>query len=130
MTDPSAGPAVLTDPSAGPAVLTERGASGSGAAVWYRSGLAERIDALAGDPAVLPRDVIAPVDVLADDDLQLALWVMYELHYRGFDGVADGWEWDPDLLRLRRDLAAEHPGRRDLGRNAAVEVVLEPLEIE
>lgn len=35
------------------------------------------------------------------EDLQLALYVCYELHYRGFAGVADGWEWDPDLLRLR-----------------------------
>jgi len=35
------------------------------------------------------------------EDLQLALYVCYELHYRGFDGVAPRWEWDPDLLRLR-----------------------------
>lgn len=34
-------------------------------------------------------------------DLQLALYVCYELHYRGFAGVADSWEWDPDLLGLR-----------------------------
>jgi hypothetical protein len=26
---------------------------------------------------------------------------MYELHYRGFDGVDDDWEWDPELLGLR-----------------------------
>ncbi|MEE4544079.1 iron-containing redox enzyme family protein [Streptomyces sp. V4-01] len=35
------------------------------------------------------------------DDLQLALYVLYELHYQGFDGVAEDREWDPDLLRLR-----------------------------
>ncbi|MCA1221008.1 iron-containing redox enzyme family protein [Streptomyces sp. 8L] len=35
------------------------------------------------------------------DDLQLALYVCYELHYRGFAGVDDEYEWDPDLLRLR-----------------------------
>ncbi|MFD0020628.1 iron-containing redox enzyme family protein [Streptomyces sp. NPDC058382] len=35
------------------------------------------------------------------DDLQLALYVLYELHYQGFDGVGDDREWDPDLLRLR-----------------------------
>ncbi|MEU9182051.1 hypothetical protein AB0C90_35555 [Streptomyces sp. NPDC048550] len=36
------------------------------------------------------------------EDLQLALYLLYELHYRGFDGVADEREWDPDLLRLRQ----------------------------
>lgn len=34
-------------------------------------------------------------------DLQLALYVCYELHYRGFDGVDAGWEWNPGLLYLR-----------------------------
>ncbi|MFI6600123.1 iron-containing redox enzyme family protein [Nonomuraea sp. NPDC050536] len=38
------------------------------------------------------------------EDLQLALYLCYELHYRGFAGVPDGWEWDPELLRLRRTL--------------------------
>ncbi|MFF1379772.1 iron-containing redox enzyme family protein [Streptomyces sp. NPDC058308] len=38
------------------------------------------------------------------DDLQLTLYVLYELHYQGFSGVADGWEWDPGLLALRRAL--------------------------
>ncbi|MFE7547488.1 iron-containing redox enzyme family protein [Streptomyces gardneri] len=36
------------------------------------------------------------------EDLQLALYLLYELHYRGFDGVDDAREWDPELLRLRR----------------------------
>ncbi|WP_052489397.1 iron-containing redox enzyme family protein [Streptomyces sp. 150FB] len=34
-------------------------------------------------------------------DLHLALYALYELHYRGFGGVAGDREWDPDLLRLR-----------------------------
>lgn len=38
------------------------------------------------------------------EDLQLALYLCYELHYRGFDKVAAEWEWDPELLGLRRDL--------------------------
>ncbi|MFK0259361.1 iron-containing redox enzyme family protein [Streptomyces sp. NPDC090445] len=38
------------------------------------------------------------------EDLQLALYLLYELHYRGFAGVDDAREWDPDLLRLRRAL--------------------------
>jgi len=41
---------------------------------------------------------------LADDDLQLALYLCYELHYRGLSGVDDAWEWEPTLLALRRQL--------------------------
>ena len=43
-------------------------------------------------------------DGLRDEDFQLALWVLYELHYRGFDGVDDRAEWDPELLRGRAEL--------------------------
>ncbi|MGP4003835.1 iron-containing redox enzyme family protein [Streptomyces sp. 8N706] len=35
------------------------------------------------------------------EDLQLALQLCYELHYRGFQGVDDAWEWDPGLLTFR-----------------------------
>ena len=35
------------------------------------------------------------------EDLTLALYTCYELHYRGFDGVDSLWEWEPELLRLR-----------------------------
>jgi len=45
-----------------------------------------------------------PSDALADEDLQLALYLCYELHYRGLPGVADAWEWEPSLLALRREL--------------------------
>ncbi len=50
--------------------------------------------------------VAAPVDPLCDEDLQLALYLSYELHYRGLPGVADEWEGEPSLLALRRDLEA------------------------
>ena len=50
--------------------------------------------------------VPTPPDPLADEDLQLALYCCYELHYRGLPGVADEWEWEPSLLALRRDLEA------------------------
>ncbi|WP_315774074.1 iron-containing redox enzyme family protein [Rhodococcoides kroppenstedtii] len=40
------------------------------------------------------------------DDLHLALYVCYELHYRSFVGVDDAWEWNPELLRLRGDMEA------------------------
>jgi hypothetical protein len=35
------------------------------------------------------------------EDVQLALQVCYELHYRGFAGTDPSWEWDPQLLQLR-----------------------------
>jgi heme oxygenase-like protein len=50
----------------------------------------------------------ATTDPLTDDDLQLSLAICYELHYRGFDDVADTWEWDPELLRLRALLEQRH----------------------
>jgi hypothetical protein len=40
-------------------------------------------------------------DPLADDDLQLALYLCFELHYRSFASVDDGWEWSPGLLAIR-----------------------------
>jgi heme oxygenase-like protein len=40
-------------------------------------------------------------DPLSDEDLQLSLYACYELHYRGFEGVAAGWEWEPSLIAFR-----------------------------
>ncbi|RDH75772.1 iron-containing redox enzyme family protein [Mycolicibacterium moriokaense] len=37
-------------------------------------------------------------------DLQLALYICYELHYRGFAGVDPRWEWNPVLLAVRAQL--------------------------
>ena len=35
------------------------------------------------------------------DDVQLALYACYELHYRSFAGVDERWEWHPELLAFR-----------------------------
>nr|WP_211241772.1 iron-containing redox enzyme family protein [Patulibacter minatonensis] len=69
-----------------------------------RGPLTERLlDVIAGAPG--RGDVAAeervPDDVLGDEDVQLALYCCYELHYRGLPGVDDAWEWDPGLLALR-----------------------------
>jgi hypothetical protein len=65
------------------------------------------IEALGGEPRELVGPAVhAPADPLADDDLQLALYLLYELHYRGFDGVSERWEWHPSLLALRSRLEA------------------------
>jgi hypothetical protein len=59
------------------------------------------------DAALALVDSCSPsCDLLTDDDFQLTLWVLYELAYRGFDGVDPDLEWDPDVLRVRR--ALEH----------------------
>jgi hypothetical protein len=43
-------------------------------------------------------------DPLGNEDLHLALYLCYELHYRGLPGVDEAWEWEPSLLALRRGL--------------------------
>ena len=57
-------------------------------------GLADAVAEIAG----------AVEDPLADDDLQLALYLAYELHYRSFASVHPGWEWSPTLLGMRAAL--------------------------
>jgi len=83
-----------TDPvrTARPALPTARGPlSGAVLTALGGGGVADRTaDVAAADPF--------------GDDLQLALYCCYELHYRGFAGVADDLEWDPALLTLRREL--------------------------
>lgn len=67
-----------------------------------RGELSEQLVGLlsAGSPAV----TTLPATALDEDDRQLALWILYEQHYRGFEEVDPALEWDPDLLRLRRAL--------------------------
>ena len=52
-------------------------------------------------PAALPDTVSADP---FGEDLQLALHICYELHYRGYNGVDPNWEWQPEVLRLRAEL--------------------------
>jgi hypothetical protein len=56
---------------------------------------------LAGEAARLAAGVEDP---LSDDDLQLALYLCFELHYRSFSGVDADWEWDPGLIAIRNAL--------------------------
>lgn len=70
-----------------------------------------------------PRDQLTRIgpSVLDSDpyglDLQLALYMCYELHYRGFAGVDPTWEWNPGLLHLRAQLERTFLAevRRDVG---------------
>ena len=58
---------------------------------------------LRDDDALLPCPPTRPTsaDPVADDDLQLALWVCFELHYQGFADVRESWEWHPGVIALR-----------------------------
>ena len=74
---------------------------------------------LADDPDVLPADHpdFGAADPICDDDVQLALWICYELHYRGFDEVPPHWEWQPQLIAMRNELEAHVLGalQREVG---------------
>ena len=63
------------------------------------------VTTLAGPPRDLPagtwRELSSGTDACTDEDLQLSLHICYELHYRGFEGVDERWEWQPSLLALR-----------------------------
>jgi hypothetical protein len=70
-----------------------------------------------------PRDQLDQIAASVSDsdpyglDLQLALYMCYELHYRGFAGVDPTWEWNPGLLHLRAQLERAFLAavRRDVG---------------
>jgi hypothetical protein len=48
------------------------------------------------------RQVAGTNDIIGDEDIQLALFCLYELHYSGLAGVSDDWEWEPALIRVRQ----------------------------
>jgi hypothetical protein len=72
-----------------------------------RGPLSERLfAALQGPPGnglEAPGTVDSP-DPVADEDLQLSLYLAYELHYSAVRGVDEGWEWEPALLGFRAAL--------------------------
>ncbi|MCX5152085.1 MULTISPECIES: iron-containing redox enzyme family protein [unclassified Streptomyces] len=111
-----------TATATGPRLVEGRGALSDAVTQALRSG---------GSP------VYAPASVLKCDpwgeDLQLSLYLLYELHYRGFDGVEDAREWDPDLLRLRQDMEVRflHALRTELSDGPrSVEDAFAPLLVE
>ncbi|WP_330177409.1 iron-containing redox enzyme family protein [Streptomyces sp. NBC_01498] len=79
-----------------------------------------------------------PARTAADDaapygeDLHLALYLCYELHYRGFCGVDPAWEWDPALLAFRATLERHFLDalRADTKRRADVDEALADLLVE
>jgi hypothetical protein len=76
---------------------------------------------VSGLAASTRRAIAAGTDVSDNEDVQLALTILYELHYRGLRGVDDRWEWSPDLIGARaliedafeRELRAAVRGRAE-----------------
>jgi hypothetical protein len=66
------------------------------------------LDALGRSPdeTVPARPPIAPTCSLEGEDLHLALYCCYELHYGGLPGVSDGWEWNLVVLEARAEMEA------------------------
>ena len=68
-------------------------------------------DRLVGPPRPLGAAPTPADDPVHGEDSALSLYLLYELHYRGFRGVDDGWEWEPSLLSVRADLERGFLGR-------------------
>jgi hypothetical protein len=90
------------------------------------------LEQLVADVHALP----AAPDPAGDEDLHLALYLCYELHYRGLPGVDPAWEWEPSLLAVRRELelhfeaellAAVPRGREDVAPGEA-DIALRAVE--
>ncbi|OWA22890.1 hypothetical protein B9W64_02015 [Streptomyces sp. CS159] len=69
-----------------------------------RGPVSEAVGARLRGTGPLPAPETVAVAPAYGDDLQLALYQCYELHYRGFAGVCPDLEWDPDLLGVRAAL--------------------------
>ncbi|MCK0176402.1 iron-containing redox enzyme family protein [Mycolicibacterium sp. F2034L] len=88
-----------------------------------------------------PRNHLSRIEASLGDadpygiDLQLALYVCYELHYRGFAGVDPQWEWNASLLHLRGQMEQSFLAavRRDVGEitpDETAEAEMDALAIE
>ncbi|MFF1594255.1 iron-containing redox enzyme family protein [Streptomyces sp. NPDC058286] len=98
-----------------------------------RGEVSRRVITALGSPALLAHaHEAAEVTDPYGEDLQLALYVLYELHYQGFRGVDDEREWDPPLLALRGTLERRFLDalRADAPPGADAEQTLSDLLIE
>ncbi|MCG7527496.1 iron-containing redox enzyme family protein [Streptomyces sp. OfavH-34-F] len=110
----------MTERTGGPALPRARGALSAGV-----------IGHLRGD-GPLPEPALADAADPYGDDLQLALYLCYELHYRGFASVDPALEWDPALLTVRAALerSFESALRRDVPAGTGLDDTLDGLLVE
>jgi hypothetical protein len=71
------------------------------------------LDALRREPGPLGPAPEPVDDALLGEDSALALYCCYELHYRGFAGVDEAWEWEPSLIAVSRELERRLLARLD-----------------
>ncbi|MEU1126181.1 iron-containing redox enzyme family protein [Streptomyces sp. NPDC005899] len=110
----------MFDQRTGPSLPRARGALSAGVVRYLRGE-----GALPDPGAALDADPYG-------DDLQLALYVCYELHYRGYAGVRPELEWDPALLAVRGPLEERFLTalRRDATGSADLDEVVDGLLVE
>lgn len=70
------------------------------------------LDRLACPPHRISAPPLVLNDPIGGDDFHLALYLCYELHYRGIPSIDERWEWEPSLLEFRARL--EHDFERAL----------------
>ncbi len=92
------------------------------------------LEMLAGQQPAVVNFPVADTDPYGLD-LHLALYVCYELAYRGFAGVDPEWEWDPQLLRLRallerQFIAAVRTEVGDIGPDDTAAAEMDALSVE
>ncbi|MFF6993100.1 iron-containing redox enzyme family protein [Streptomyces sp. NPDC010273] len=106
---------------AGPALPTSRGPLS-----------AALLSALTAPPGTAPDHVGAQAADPYGEDLQLALYLLYELHYRGFADVDEDREWDPALMPLRQALEDRFLAalRADVPSSRSVDEALGDLLVE
>ena len=68
------------------------------------------ISHLSSGPGGAASPPVISEDPLRDDDFHLALYLLYEMHYTGIEGVSSVLEWDPGLLAFRQKLEAAFAG--------------------
>lgn len=73
---------------------------------YLRSGQRGPGGAVRDDAVLEAASAVWPGDIFDDEDAQLSLWTLYELHYRSFDDADERGEWDPYLLEVRSRLEA------------------------
>lgn len=97
-----------------------------------RGELSAAIICYLGGETTLPRSQAVQKADPYGDDLQLALYMTYELHYRGFAGVDAALEWDPALLGVRSLLEGRFLDalRADATRHETVDDALAELLVE
>ncbi len=78
----------------------------------FRRPAADADETLAGLPAALDDALSRSVDIVRDDDLQLALLILHGLHYGSVVDADEEWEWHPATVAAR--VAIERAFERQL----------------